>query len=174
MAAPKYAPVTPADAPRAYSSPDVVPDSWENDRPAAIRARQPHGVRLGHPGPDQGYVYLLAERLRPRIIVSDGESVDDAIQGCIGIALRRAAHFGRAPVIHDMTIALTIWGFFLAAPPSELVAVRRGVFEGVANVVHHYAEARRIVDMVPQSTILMTPEAVAKATPGSWRALTGA
>ncbi len=174
MAAPKYAPVKPVDEPRAYASPDFVPGPWTNDRPAAIRTRQPHGERLGHPGPDQGYVYVLAERLRPRIIVSDGESVDDAVQGCIGIALRRAAHFGRAPVIHDMRIALTIWGYLLAAPPADLVAVRRDLFEGVANVVHHYAEARRIVDMVPQSTILMTPDAVAKAMPGSWRALTGA
>jgi len=40
--------------------------------------------------------------------------------------------------------------------------------------VHHYVEARRIVDMVPQSTITMTPEMVRKAMPNSWRALTGA
>jgi hypothetical protein len=44
----------------------------------------------------------------------------------------------------------------------------------VANVVHHYVEARRIVDMVPQSTMLMTPEMVRKAMPHSWRAMTGA
>jgi hypothetical protein len=34
-------------------------------------------------------------------------------------------------------------------------------------------EARTIVDMVPQSTIIMTPDAVRKAMPNSWRALTG-
>jgi hypothetical protein len=41
-------------------------------------------------------------------------------------------------------------------------------------VVHHYVEAREIVDMVPQSTITMTPETVRKSMPNSWRALTGA
>jgi hypothetical protein len=48
------------------------------------------------------------------------------------------------------------------------------VFAGVGNVVHHYVEARQIVDMVPQSTIIMTPEMVKKAMPNSWRALVGA
>jgi len=116
----------------------------------------------------------LAERLRPRVRVTSGESVDDAIQGCIGIALRRASHFGRAPVIHDLDIAFTMWGYFLDTPPADLVAARSGLFAEVANVVHHYVEARRIVDMVPQSTIIMTPEMVRKAMPNSWRALTGA
>lgn len=174
MAAPKHTPVNPIDRPRAYSSPDFVPESWTNTRKASITGRQPRAQRLGHPGPDQGYVLSLAERLRPRIVVAPGESVDDAIQGCIGIALRRASHYGRAPVIHDLDIALTMWGFFLDTPPSDLLAVRSELFEGVANVVHHYVEARRIVDMVPQSTIIMTPEMVRKSMPNGWRALTGA
>jgi hypothetical protein len=119
-------------------------------------------------------VLVLAERMRPRIKVTTGESIDDAIQGCIGIALRRASHFGRAPVVHDLDIALTMWGYFLDTPPADLVSVRTRLFAGVANVVHHYVEARTIVDMVPQSTIIMTPDAVRKAMPNSWRALTGA
>ena len=139
-----------------------------------FRSRQPRAERLGHPGPDQGYVLSLAERLRPRVKVTAGESVDDAIQGCIGIALRRASVYGRAPVIHDLDIAFTMWGYFLETPPAELVAARRQLFEGVANVVHHYVEARRLVDMVPDSTMRMTPEMVRKSMPNSWRALTGA
>ncbi|NBY58329.1 MAG: hypothetical protein EBQ57_08575 [Actinobacteria bacterium] len=130
--------------------------------------------RLGHPGPDQGYVLSLAERMRPRVKVTSGESVDDAIQGCIGIALRRASVYGRAPVIHDLDIAFTMWGFFLDAPPADLVAARKQLFEGVSNVVHHYVEARQLVDMVPDSTMRMTPEMVRKSMPNSWRALTGA
>lgn len=174
MAAPKHTPVDPVDRPRSYHSPDFVPAPWSNDRKASVTGRQPRAERLGHPGPDQGYVLSLAERLRPRILVTPAESVDDAIQGCIGIALRRASHFGRAPVIHDLDIALTIWGYFLEQPPSDLVAARVELFAGVSNVVHHYVEARRIVDMVPQSTIIMSPETVRKAMPRSWRALTGA
>lgn len=174
MAAPKHTPVDPTDRPRAYTSPEFVPPPWTNTRKASVTGRQPRADRLGHPGPDQGYVLMLAARVRPRIKVAPGEHVDDAIQGCIGIALRRASHFGRAPVIHDLDIALTIWGYFLDSPPADLVAVRAKVFAGVANVVHHYVEARQIVDMVPQSTIIMTPEMVKKAMPNSWRALVGA
>jgi hypothetical protein len=139
-----------------------------------VTGRQPRAERLGHPGPDQGYILSLAERMRPRILVTAGESVDDAIQGCIGIALRRASHYGRAPVIHDLDMALTIWGYFLEQPPVELVAVRAQLFAGVANVVHHYVEARHLVDMVPQSTIIMPLDTIRRATPISWRALTGA
>lgn len=145
-----------------------------NTRKASLTGQQPRADRLGHPGPDQGYVLTLAQRRRPSIKVTTGESVDDAIQGCIGIALRRASHFGRAPVIHDLDIALTIWGYFLEVPPMDLVAVRSKLFAGVANVVHHYVEARNIVDLVPQTTLTMTPETVKKAMPNSWRALTGA
>ncbi len=173
MAAPKHTPIDPTDRPRAYASPDFVPGAWSNTRKASITGRQPRAERLGHPGPDQGYVLVLAERMRPRIKVTTGESIDDAIQGCIGIALRRASHFGRAPVVHDLDIALTMWGYFLDTPPADLVSVRTRLFAGVANVVHHYVEARTIVDMVPQSTIIMTPDAVRKAMPNSWRALTG-
>jgi hypothetical protein len=54
------------------------------------------------------------------------------------------------------------------------VTTRTQLFEGVANVVHHYVEARRLVDMVPDSTMRMTPEMVRKSMPNSWRALTGA
>ena len=112
--------------------------------------------------------------MRPRVKVTSGESVDDAIQGCIGIALRRASVYGRAPVIHDLDIAFTMWGFFLDAPPADLVTARKQLFEGVSNVVHHYVEARQLVDMVPDSTMRMTPEMVRKSMPNSWRALTGA
>jgi hypothetical protein len=174
VAAPKHVPVDPTDRPRAYSSPDFVPAPWRNERKASITGRQPRAERLGHPGPDQGYVLSLAERMRPRVKVTPGESVDDAIQGCIGIALRRASVYGRAPVIHDLDIAFTMWGFFLDVPPADLVTTRTQLFEGVANVVHHYVEARRLVDMVPDSTMRMTPEMVRKAMPNSWRALTGA
>ena len=128
MAAPKHTPIDPTDRPRAYSSPDFVPGAWNNTRKASITGRQPRAERLGHQGPDQGYVLSLAEHVRPRIKVTAGESIDDAIQGCIGIALRRASHFGRAPVIHDLDIALTMWGYFLDTPPADLVATRSRIF----------------------------------------------
>ena len=108
MAAPKFAPVSTTDVVRTYESPEHVPNSWSPDRPAEIQGRQPTGERLGYQGPDQGYVLTLSERFRTKIVVTTGESVNDAIRGCINIALRRASLFGRAPVVHDLTIAFTI------------------------------------------------------------------
>ena len=47
------------------------------------------------------------------------------------------------------------------------------MFEGVANTLHHYAESRAIVDIVPEATLRMRPEQVSAAFPGSWRELLG-
>ncbi|MFM7950250.1 MAG: hypothetical protein ACKO93_01835 [Acidimicrobiaceae bacterium] len=174
MAAPKFTPLDPTDRPRTYSSPEHVPSPWRNDKPAAIVARQPKGRKLGYQGPDQGYALKLAEALRDSIVLQPGESADDAIRGAIAIALRRASRFGRAPVIHDLTVAFGIWGFMLLDPPADLVARRKELFAGLGDAAHHYSEIRALVDMVPDSTMLMTPEQVRTGMPGSWRALTGA
>lgn len=173
MAAPQFVPVDPTSRPRAYESPDHVPSSWHDGRPASIPGRQPSGTRLGSPGPDQGYALLLAERMRPRVIVGAGESVDDALAGCLGVALRRASLFGRAPVIHDLTVALTIWGFLDSNPAADLVELRKHAFEGVRHLAHHYAEARAIADEVPEATLRLTPDQAVRSYAGGWRSLLG-
>ena len=173
MAAPKFAPVPPIDDARGYSSPDHVPEAWVPDRPAEIRGFQPEGGRLGYQGPDQGFGIKIANTFRPRLHVTAGESIDDAVQGCLGIALRRASMFSRAPVVHDFTIAFTAWGFLDPDPPAELVEVRRDLFAGVANVVHHYDEGRLLADRFPEETLRMTPQAVTEAYPARWRELLG-
>ena len=103
MAAPKFAPVSPVDDSRVYGSPDIVPGSWKPDRPGELIGFQPEGARLGYQGPDQGFALKLANGFRDRLQLQPGEHVDDAIQGCLGIALRRASMFSRAPVVHDLT-----------------------------------------------------------------------
>ncbi|MGA1247476.1 MAG: hypothetical protein ACO35H_07250, partial [Ilumatobacteraceae bacterium] len=64
--------------------------------------------------------------------------------------------------------------FMLLDPPADLVARRKELFAGLGDAAHHYSEIRALVDMVPESTMLMTPEQVRTGMPGSWRALTGA
>jgi len=175
MAAPKFAPNSSIEEVRSYASPDYVPDPWMPDRPAEIQGRQPEGDRLGYQGPDQGYVLVLAKLVRERVLAQPGESVDDAIRGSINIALRRASLFGRAPVIHDLTIALTIWGWFDPEPAPELASRRKGLFDGVANTTHHYREGRLIADLVPESTLRLDPiRAADLSSSGNWRELTGA
>jgi hypothetical protein len=173
MAAPKFAPVSPVDEFKVYGSPDVVPPSWKPDRPAEVTGFQPEGSRLGYQGPDQGYALKLANGFRDQLQLQPGERAADAVQGCLGIALRRASMFSRAPVIYDLTIAFTIWGFFDPNPPAELVAHRRRLFEGVSNTLHHYDEARVLADTVPEATLRMTPAEVAEAYPSRWKELLG-
>lgn len=172
MTAPRFAPVPPVETVRHYTSPRHVPDGWTPGRPGEIEGRQPSGQRLGYQGPDQGYIITLAERARPSVRVRHGEDVDDVLRGCSLVALKRASLFGRAPVVHDLTLALTLWGFLTDDPPADLVAARDDLFVGVANV-HHYEAGRAIADMVPESTLRLTPTEVAGRLAGDWRALTG-
>jgi hypothetical protein len=173
MAAPKFTPVDPIDAPRYYESPDHVPTSWTPDRPGEIVGFQPHGERLGSPGPDQGFAIKIANSLRPKLHLLPGENEDDVVQGCLGVALRRASMFSRAPVVHDLTIAFTVWGFFAQTPPQELIDVRMPLFEGLRHVAHHYTESRIVVDQVPIDTLRKTPAQVEAAFPAEWRSLLG-
>lgn len=173
MAAPRFRPVKPHEDVPHYDSPDVVPDAWQPDRPGEIEGFQPTGPRLGSPGPDQGFALKIARSLEPELQLQPGENVDDVIRGCLGVALRRASIFSRAPVVHDVRIAFRVWGYFDADPPAELVELRAPLFEGVRLVVHHYAESREIVDRVPDGTLRMTPQEVDAAYPRHWRNLLG-
>lgn len=152
MSAPKFVPGRPLDEVRVYESPPRRPDQWRAERPGDIPGDQPLGVGLGVPGPDQGYALKLAEDVfRPKLIHGNVR-VDDAIAGCLGIALKRAALFGRAPTAHDLRAAFTIWGFLDVSPDAELVALRESWFAEVAHP-HHYVEGRRIVDSVADDVL---------------------
>lgn len=155
-----------------YQSPDVVPDSWSADRPGDLKGAQPRGAQLGNQGPDQGYAMVLARRIRAQLVLSDAEDADDAVAGCTAIGLRRASIFSRAPVIHDLRIAFTIWGFLDTAPPAELIALRLAGFERAADP-HHYDVVRALADNVPESTLRLRPDDVYEAYPSQWRTLLG-
>ena len=172
MAAPRFAPVPVSEPVRYYESPNHVADPWVPGRPGEIEGRQPAGERLGYQGPDQGYVITLANRAASRVRLQPGESMDDALRGSSLIALRRASLFGRAPSVHDLNLALSLWGWTTADPPADLVAVRKELFTGVGSV-HHYKEGRAIADLVPESTLRMTPDQVAARATTEWRTLTG-
>jgi hypothetical protein len=172
MAAPKFAPTPAIDDSRSYSSPPVVPASWMPDRKADLEGFQPVGEQLGYPGPDQGFALKIAAGFVERLQLQPGEHAADAVKGCLGIALRRASMFSRAPVVHDLTIAFTIWGFLDGNPPAELVEARTARFAGLGHG-SHYTAVRSVTDMVPEATLRMTPQQVQSAYPGGWRSLVG-
>jgi hypothetical protein len=164
---PDYVPVRPADRVRPTER-LPVPDSWEPDRPGDIRSvRQPWGTRMGSPGPDQGFGLMLARRFVDRLQLAEGEHAEDAVAGCLAVALKRAALFGRAPVIHDFELAYTLWGF-LGDAPKDLVTARKPLFEAAS---HHYEDQRAIADAVPESTLRLKSADIASALAGDWRQL---
>jgi hypothetical protein len=163
---PSFVPVVEADqVRRAYQL--HVPSIWTTSRPSELRGtRAPAGSALGTPGPDQGFALKLARRFEDRLVLRGGDTAEDAIWGCTAVAMRRSALFGRAPVIHDLTLAFTLWGF-LEGAPADLVTARSPLFRSAS---HHYRVQRAIADCVLESTLRLTPEQVGERLAG-WRDL---
>lgn len=172
VAAPEYVPPRAIDDARIYRSAPRRAGSWTPSRPGDLPAGQPRGPRMGHPGPDQGFALLLAERLRDQLVLRPGERADDAIAGAVIVAIKRSSLFGRAPTIHDLRTAFTIWGF-LDQADDELVARRRRLFEEVANP-HHYRELQAIAAAVPDEVLRLTPEEIERRHRADWRGLLAA
>lgn len=166
MTQPSFVPVVEADqVRRAYQL--SVPSIWTQSRPSELRGtHQPSGPRLGTQGPDQGFALKLARRFEDRIVLEPDESAEDAMAGCTAVAMRRAARFGRAPVIYDLAFAFTLWGY-LGGAPRDLVNERVPLFRSAA---HHYLARRAIADRVTEDALRLSPEAVADQL-AEWRAL---
>jgi hypothetical protein len=169
MTQPKFAPIQIEDQVRdAYRL--RTPEPWAPDRPADFRPGPvPSGRGFGTAGPDQGYALLLVRQLEERLSLAVGESMEDAVAGCVAIAMRRAAVFGRAPVLPDLQLAFTLAGY-LGDPPLDLVSWRVARFAGVA---HDGWSERELANAVPESTLRLTPARVAERL-SEWRSLIGA
>lgn len=170
MGAPEHVPTKPNDVVRSYGSPPRRPDSWRAERPGdfADDHRQPTGDRLGSPGPDQGYALRLAHLIEPELVLAEGEHAKDVLVGIVAVGNKRASIIGRAPVIHDLRVAATLFGFLDPDADPELVDLRRRLFEEVGHF-HHYAELRGIVDMVDADVLRQTPDQVAERYRSGWR-----
>ena len=84
--------------------------------------------------------------------------------------LKRASLFGRAPTVHDLTVAFTVWGFLDGARRPSWSTARSALFEGAGHP-HHYAQERAIADAVPEATLRKSPEQVKAEHQASWRSL---
>ena len=135
------------------------------DRPGEISGRQPVGEQLGVPGPDQGYALTIATTFRGKLSLLAGEHEVDALAGASAIAMKRSAIFGRSPVVHDLRVGLSLWGFLTTDPPQDLVSIRRTWFDEV-HLAIHYKALRRIADAAP-ADLLRQPHAVILAQSGS-------
>lgn len=166
MAQPEYVPISAGDRVRPA---ERLPahGGWTQARPAELKhPGAPTGTRFGSPGPDQGYGMALAERFRDRLELAHGEHTEDAVAGALAVALRRASMFGRAPVIYDLDLAYTLWGY-LGDAPADLVEFRIGVLNGAS---HDYWAQRDAADKVAEATLRMTPAQVRSGL-ANWRSL---
>jgi hypothetical protein len=167
MAAPPYVPKRAVRTLRTYTSPPRRPGSWRADRPGDLAARQPTGPGLGRPGPDQGYLLTLTDRFRGQLHLHPGEDEDDALAGATAVGLKRAAILGRAPVIHDLTVGLTVWGFLDPAADKALVDLRHPMFAGCSHP-HHEAQRRAIAAAVPSSVLAQPHETIYEQYRDGW------
>jgi hypothetical protein len=145
------------------------PGAWYQQRPAEWdQPWRPAGPRFGFTGPDLGYGLKLASRFEDKLQLAPGEQRKDAFYGGFLCGTRRAAEFGRAPVIYDMDWAYTLWGY-LGDAPEDLVAWRVPLFRGAAEA---YWAQRQIVDAVRPETLRLTPAQVRERVgSGSWQDL---
>lgn len=165
MGAPDFVPLKVDCRQRSYSSAPRRPGSWLADRPGDLNSRQPLGDGLGSPGPDQGYALTIAETFRDQLHLTPNEHAVDVIAGCVSVALKRASLFGRAPVVHDVRIAFTVWGYLDSSAPTELVEVRRPMFEECHHP-HFYGRLRSIADAVPSDILAQSTDAALAACAG--------
>jgi hypothetical protein len=166
-----YVPADAEDAPR-ESLRLPPPKGWRAARPGDLvpgEKPSPLGILFGTPGPDSGYALTLAERFHRRLEVVAPETEHDAMGVGAELAMRRAAIFGRAPVLIDLELAFTLFGWLGGASP-ELREWRRSA---VAGASHDYPRRRALVDAVPEATLRLKPGDDVRAALGNWRALLG-
>lgn len=126
------------------------------------------GGRLGAQGPDQGFALTLTKVFANKLELEDNEYIGDVNSGCVGIATKRASLFHRAPVVHDLRIAYTVFGFLDPKPDPNLVEFRKAAFAQV-HYSFHYFERRAIADMVRNRVLMQNPDQVAMRYRKDWR-----
>lgn len=146
---------------------------WYTDRPGdfAVAPDQPDrdAGGVGAPGPDQGYALKLIPLLRDELRVSERENIEDAERLVVGIGLKRASLFSRAPILTDLRIAAVIWGLLDAQAPAELVAERAPRIESLRHWIETYPRLRAAIDTVPTETLRGSLDEVTAAYQADWR-----
>ena len=166
-----YVPTQAEDAPR-ESLRLPPPQGWRAVRPGDLAPGEnpvPPGILFGAPGPDSGYALTLAEKFHRRLEIVPPETEHDAMTVGAELAMRRAAKFGRAPVMVDLELAFLLFGWLGGASP-ELREWRR---LRVAGAAHDYPRRRALVDAVPEATLRLKPGDDVRAGLGNWRRLLG-
>ncbi len=168
MAAPEFVPSAPTGQ-KHYTSPPQRAGAGSAARPGeTFGSPVQSGGRLGAQGPDQGFALTLTKVFKNKLELMPGEYIGDVNSGCVGVATKRASLFHRAPVVHDLRIAYTLFGFLDEKPAKDLVTFRKEAFAEV-HYSFHYFERRAIADLVSDEVLAQTPDQVASRYNADWR-----
>jgi hypothetical protein len=123
---------------------------WRPDRPGDLSGPVVgYGELTGRPGPNVGFAYTLAERAKDRMRLGPNEDIEDVVAVVAEIAGKRAALFGRAPVIHDVEHVMNVLGYD-GYDSAAFVEARTLLLLGAA---HDYRRRRSVVDGVPDELL---------------------
>jgi hypothetical protein len=130
---------------------------WYSDRPGdEVSFGQPRGRLFGVPGPNIGYALTLAERIGERLTLAPHERLNDALAVVSELAMKRAALFGRAPVMADLDVAAHLLGYLGGCDPDD--ALWRGA--AVEGAEHDYNVRRAICDAVDDAALRLPSDGV--------------
>lgn len=155
-----YVPETLDDRPR--QEPNLAPGvsmpparSWVADRPGdEVTFGQPRGRLFGVPGPNIGYALRLARQMEDRLALAPHEELDDAVAVMSEVAMKRAASYGRAPVLPDLECAALILGYLGGCDPDDALWRARAV----AGSAHDYPTRRAVCDAVDLDALRLRPD----------------
>ena len=131
--------------------------AWFATRPGDLEHGQPVGELLGSPGPNIGYALTLAHRARDRMALAPNERVDDAVAVVGELAMKRAASYGRAPVMTDVDTALLVLGYQGGCAP----AFAEWRAAAVEDAHHDYRVRRALCDAVDVDELRRSPATLA-------------
>jgi hypothetical protein len=151
-----------ADLPR--QAPNLAPGvhlppsrQWVPTRPGdEVSYGQPRGPMFGSPGPNIGYALTLAQRMESQLALAPHEHLADALAVVSELAMKRAALYGRAPVMSDIECAALVLGYLGGAPP-EFAKWRSVVVEEAHESYHR---RRALCDAVDLDVIRLAPKAL--------------
>jgi hypothetical protein len=139
-------------APGAHRPPSRA---WFATRPGDLEHGQPVGELFGSPGPNIGYALTLANRVRDRLALAPHERADDALAVIGELAMKRAASYGRAPVMTDVETALLVLGYQGGCAP----AFAEWRAAAVEDAHHDYPLRRALCDAVDIEDLQRPPAA---------------
>ena len=128
-----------------------APKVWKAVRPgdSKNKSKAADNKLIGHAGPNSGFAMTLAARQSKEFVLASNEHSHDVEVILAEIAMRRASHFGRAPIRADIDFASHLFGFDVQ-PAKGIEDWRPNLVAGLGHEEHLM---RLIVNSIPPEMI---------------------